>query len=93
MPHASVPFLATLSWRVQQRVPNTRRLYVEVLSPESGATLGASGDFVPLDQNMQLFQSRYDRETGQFELNGPMYRARIEFGTKWDRWLPEPGVN
>lgn len=90
-PHEALPFLTMLSWRVQQRVPNTRRLHVEVLSLDNGRTLGLSDDFVPLDQFMQLFQSKYDREAGRLELNGPMYRVQIDFHDRWNRFLPEPG--
>lgn len=86
-PDASLPFLAMLSWRVENRVPNTRRLHLEVLSPHSGETLGSTDNFVPLDQHQQIYHSRYSRKEGLLELNGPMYRATIRFNTPAEQLL------
>jgi hypothetical protein len=83
--------VATLSWQVEQGPGNTRRLHLEILSPETGETLGFTDDFVPLDQHQQIYHSRYDREAGLLELNGPMYRATVRFNTPMERALPDPG--
>ena len=74
----------------ERRGIQKRRLQFEVLSAETGDTLGISEDFVPLDKYTQIIQANYDPEAGEIEVNGPTYRARVHIGSPLNRLETDP---
>lgn len=90
LPQYRLPCLLSFRWMTERRGIQKRRMQFEVLSTETGNTLGLSEDFVPLDKYTQIIQANYDPDAGEIEVNGPTYRARVRIGSPWNRLETEP---